>query len=191
MEDAFEISDPRVLKAVAHPLRVRLLGLLRLDGPATASELGREVGESSGSTSYHLRELAKYGFIEEDPERRDGRERRWRARHRFTSWNSRELAESPEGREAVRIMHLRQVEAVSRWFQEFADDDTWPPEWTEVAGMSDEVVELPAAALSEFFTRTEELLHELAARHAGEPGAKQVNVWWGGLPRASAGPEAE
>ena len=55
----------REVRALAHPLRLRMLECLLDGGPATASMLARELGESSGATSYHLRILAKYGFIEE------------------------------------------------------------------------------------------------------------------------------
>ncbi|MFI7641985.1 helix-turn-helix domain-containing protein [Nonomuraea sp. NPDC049400] len=181
MEEQYKISDPQVLKAVSHPLRVRLLGLLRTDGPATASELGRKVGESSGSTSYHLRELFKYGFIEEDPERRDGRERRWRARHNYTSWDAVEMSATAEGREAVRIMHLRQAEMVRRVMEEFEVAE-WSRDWVDTAGMSDHIVSLPPAGLREFNRKAEELLHELAAKYAGDPEARQVSAWHGAVP---------
>ncbi|MFB4286682.1 winged helix-turn-helix domain-containing protein [Nonomuraea sp. ATR24] len=182
MEDEFKISDPQVLKVVAHPLRVRLLGLLRADGPATASELGRVVGESSGSTSYHLRELAKYGFIEEDPDRRDGRERRWRSRHRYTSWDNLEMSASPEGREAVKIMRLRQVAVLEQRVRAF-DEGEWADAWVRAAGLSDSLVRLPASALRELHERVDELLEELGARYSGAPDAEQVHVWVGGFPR--------
>jgi DNA-binding transcriptional ArsR family regulator len=188
MEEAFKISDPRVLKVVAHPLRVRLLGLLRTDGPATASELGRKVGESSGSTSYHLRELAKFGFIEEDPERRDGRERRWRSRHRYTSWDNGEMSATPEGREAVKIMQLRQVALLEQTVQDY-DVAAWPAEWLQVAGMSDYLVKLPASALKELADRLEELIHDLEVRHADSPDAEQVHLWVAGFPRGRAAEE--
>ncbi|MEV6038558.1 winged helix-turn-helix domain-containing protein [Nonomuraea sp. NPDC052116] len=183
MKERYKISDPRVLKAISHPLRVRLLGLLRLDGPATASELGRKVGESSGSTSYHLRELFKFGLIEEDDDRSDGRERRWRARHRYTSWDAGELSDTAEGREAVRIMHLRQGEFVGRVMEEF-DLDGWSRDWAEVAGMSDHIVSLPPAGVREFNDRAEELLRDLVAKYAGDPEARQVNAWHGAVPRS-------
>jgi DNA-binding transcriptional ArsR family regulator len=67
----------REVRALAHPLRLRLLELLR-QGPATASMLARELGESSGATSYHLRELKKSGFIDDDEERGNGRDRWWK-----------------------------------------------------------------------------------------------------------------
>ncbi|WP_336215794.1 winged helix-turn-helix domain-containing protein [Nonomuraea sp. LPB2021202275-12-8] len=182
MEEVFKISDPRVLKVVAHPLRVRLLGLLRADGSATASELGRRVAESSGSTSYHLRELAKFGFIEEDPERRDGRERRWRARHLYTSWDNDEMSATPEGREAVKIMQLRQVAVLEQAIQDH-DVADWPAEWLMAAGISDHFVRLPASAVHELTDRVDDLLRELTARHAGAPDAEQVHIWLAGFPR--------
>lgn len=185
MEEAYRIDDPRVLKAVAHPLRVRLLGLLRAEGPATASELGRKVGESSGSTSYHLRELARFGFIEEDDERRDARERRWRARHRYTSWDEAAMSRTPEGREAAGIMRLRQVAALEEVVRAFGEGG-WGPEWIEAAGMSDYVLRLPPEGVRELQDRMDELIRDVAARHAGAPGAEQVHVWAGAYPRRPA-----
>jgi DNA-binding transcriptional ArsR family regulator len=72
--------DARALHALTHPLRVRLLGLLRREGPATASQLARRTGLSSGSTSYHLRRLGAAGLADEDTGRGNGRDRWWRAR---------------------------------------------------------------------------------------------------------------
>jgi DNA-binding transcriptional ArsR family regulator len=65
------------LKALAHPLRVQLLDALSAYGPATASALAERFGESSGATSYHLRQLEKHGFVREDATRGVGRERWW------------------------------------------------------------------------------------------------------------------
>jgi DNA-binding transcriptional ArsR family regulator len=74
--------DVTAARALAHPLRLRLLDLLRFDGPATATMLAARVEESSGSTSYHLRQLARHGFIEEVAKRDSGRERWWAFRER-------------------------------------------------------------------------------------------------------------
>ena len=93
LEPQARVTDVRALRALAHPLRNRLLGLLRLHGPSTATLLGEVVGESSGSTSYHLRQLAHYGFVEDAGGLGTGRERWWRARHRMTSWEAADLAE--------------------------------------------------------------------------------------------------
>ena len=93
MERQIELSDPAALRGLAHPVRLRLVALLRREGPLTASEAGRRLGESSGSTSYHLRQLERFGLVEEAGERR-GRQRPWRATALYTSWPS-----VPEGEE--------------------------------------------------------------------------------------------
>ncbi|WP_369369715.1 ArsR/SmtB family transcription factor [Promicromonospora sp. Populi] len=68
---------PEALRALAHPLRIRILDLLPIRGPLTASKLGEIVGESSGSTSYHLRQLAKHGLVREVEGKGTARERWW------------------------------------------------------------------------------------------------------------------
>ena len=63
--DVKRLTDPRALRAMAHPIRLELVGLLRTHGPLTATKAAALLGESSGSTSFHLRQLAKYGLVEE------------------------------------------------------------------------------------------------------------------------------
>jgi DNA-binding transcriptional ArsR family regulator len=89
------------LRALSHPTRLKMLMLLRLEGPATATQLAQQLRLNTGATSYHLRQLAEHGFIEEDHERGDGRDRWWRAAHQSTradleSRTSEEEAESTE-----------------------------------------------------------------------------------------------
>jgi DNA-binding transcriptional ArsR family regulator len=74
-----EIVDLETLKALAHPRKQRMLQHLGLHGPATSATLARALGLNTGATSYHLRELAKFGFVEELPGQGTGRERWWRA----------------------------------------------------------------------------------------------------------------
>ncbi|WP_157250695.1 helix-turn-helix domain-containing protein [Nonomuraea typhae] len=186
MEEAYRITDPQVLKVVAHPLRVRMLGMLRAEGPATASQLARKVGESSGSTSYHLRELAKYGFIEEDPSE-DGRERRWRSRHLYTSWDNVQMGATPEGREALQIIRMRQVEAVGRAVEGFEQGE-WSEEWADAAGMSDLLATLPPAGIKEFHERAEALVRELEERYAGHRDNELTTVFLAGYPRKKESP---
>jgi DNA-binding transcriptional ArsR family regulator len=73
------LSDIDALKALAHPLRQQLLGRLQRRGPATSADLAVEFGADRGATSYHLRQLERFGFIEDDPRRSAGRRRYWRA----------------------------------------------------------------------------------------------------------------
>jgi DNA-binding transcriptional ArsR family regulator len=182
-DEVFHVSDPRTLKAVAHPLRVRLLGALRTDGPATATELGARFGESSGSTSYHLRQLARYGFVEEDADQRDRRERRWRAVHRMTSWSNAEMAATPEGREATAFLRRRQLEVLAGDVEAF-DEGSWSEEWTEASGISDEVVRLTPATLRSLEERVWELLREAVERDKDAPDARRVSLFIAAHPRA-------
>lgn len=107
VQPTVRVDDARTLRALAHPLRLKLLGLLRLDGPSTATLLGRRIGESSGATSYHLRELARFGFVAEVPGRGTGRERWWEAVHRMTSWDSADFAD--DGSEVTEELQRYQV----------------------------------------------------------------------------------
>jgi DNA-binding transcriptional ArsR family regulator len=99
--------DARSLRGLAHPLRLQLLGLLRMDGAATASQLAARTGQSSGSTSYHLRQLAAYGFVIEDEGRGNGRDRWWVAVHRSTYFDP--LADPDEETRALGEEYLRLV----------------------------------------------------------------------------------
>jgi len=74
-----DVTDPEALRAFAHPLRQRMFHHLAFTGPATATGLARKFEQNTGMTSYHLRQLARYGFIEEAPRRSGRRERWWRA----------------------------------------------------------------------------------------------------------------
>lgn len=138
------IDDVETLRAFAHPLRMQLLGKLRLDGPATASELGRHLGESSGSTSYHLRQLERFGFVIEDEEQPSKRERRWRAAHDFTSWRTGDFADSEAGRAATAVIRQQQMrfmfDQLERWEQE-----QWSPQWLDASELSDMALFLRAS----------------------------------------------
>lgn len=143
MEPAVQVTDVRALRALAHPLRSRLLGQLRLHGPATASRLGRAVGESSGSTSYHLRQLAAYGFVEEVEGQGTARERWWRARHRLTSWQAADIETQEGGAEVEDEMIRLQLDVRGRvlraWQQQRRE---FGPPWTAVASLNDHVLRL-------------------------------------------------
>jgi DNA-binding transcriptional ArsR family regulator len=156
------VPDVETLKAVAHPLRAKLLGLLRYEGPATASELGRRLDESSGSMSYHLRQLARYGFVEEDPEQPNRRDRRWRSTHRMTSWSHADLADDPEGREISEALQRRQVLSAIDAFQRWAATrNTLDPRWLDAGGVSDDMLRLTPTQLR----RLSEELDEVFARY--------------------------
>ena len=96
-----QVTDSRVLAAMAHPLRRRLLNLLKVDGPSTASVLSGRTGQAVGNISHHLRSLAAAGLIEEAPEMaRDRRERWWRRPPGAVRWSSADFA-GDEATEAI------------------------------------------------------------------------------------------
>ena len=143
LEPAVQVTDVRALRALAHPLRNRLLAQLRLNGPATASQLGRVVGESSGATSYHLRQLAEYGFVEEVEGRGNARERWWRARHRMTSWQVADVVAQEGGAEVEDELIRMQLDVHGRilgaWQAQRAELE---PAWTAAASLNDYVLRL-------------------------------------------------
>jgi DNA-binding transcriptional ArsR family regulator len=182
------VGDPAALKALSHPLRVRLLAELREIGPSTATDLARRLDTDSGSTSYHLRVLGRHGFVEEAPadgSRRHPRERRWVAAHGTTSWDNRALAESAAGREASSLMRRQQVEVLARDVDKFdrslRDLD---PAWVEVSGIGDLVVRLTPEAVTELWESFYAHLDELVARTGESPEARRVSVVVAGFPRA-------
>ncbi|MDQ7907664.1 helix-turn-helix domain-containing protein [Phytohabitans sp. ZYX-F-186] len=143
------IHDTETLRAVAHPIRSRILGLLRYEGPATASQLGRRLDESSGSTSYHLRQLARYGFVEEDPDQPNRRDKRWRATQMITSWRRNEVSDDPEWRQISDALERRQllraIELFQRWF---AGEERFDPRWHATGGLYDNMVRLTPSQLA-------------------------------------------
>jgi DNA-binding transcriptional ArsR family regulator len=129
------------LKALAHPLRVQILGLLRTYGPATATGLAARLGLTSGALSYHLRQLERFGFIADDTTRGNQRDRWWRAVHRSTEFSSADLdpamAEAGEAYEESVIAAITRSLAAAK-----AERRNWPVEWQRVYDLSDVLLQL-------------------------------------------------
>ncbi|MGA4849127.1 ArsR/SmtB family transcription factor [Streptomyces sp. G5(2025)] len=172
--------DARSLRGLAHPLRMRLLSSLRLDGPATASQLAERLGESSGATSYHLRQLAEYGFVEDDPERGKGRERWWRSAHQGTLADE-DLARdpNPEVRGAMStLLHeyaTQRAQEVSTWI---ATRHEWSQAWGEASDTSDFTLELTPALAAELGRKVHELVesYRTLAPEEDTPDVAKVRV---------------
>ncbi len=173
------VLDTKGLRALAHPVRVQLVGLLRKYGPSTASRLARRLGVNSGTASYHLRQLGAAGFVE-DTERGNARERWWRSVHRTTWFNDPELAErEPE----AALAYQQSVAAMYTWRtqQTLNGLHTMPSVWRNSFDMSDWALRLtPEEAAS-----LDRELKEVIARYrrddpgsaAGAPeGAERVGV---------------
>ena len=114
-------TEDRVLTAMSHPLRRRLLDILKVYGPATASVLADRSGQGVGNISHHMRILAEAGLVEEAPElARDRRERWWRRSAQSITWRSGDPNADPAAEaieSAAESANLdRQVQLVREWF---------------------------------------------------------------------------
>jgi hypothetical protein len=157
--------DAQSLRGLAHPLRVRLLGLLRMDGPATASGLAAVVGESSGVTSYHLRQLAAYGFVvEDDAPHASRKERWWKAAHRTTVLET--LPDDDPGTTMLVDEYFRSIAwAYSDRLLRFVDGiaatrDELGGAWAAVGDLSDWMLELTPEQADEVSRRVHAVLDE-------------------------------
>lgn len=172
--------DARSLRGLAHPLRVRLLSLLRADGPATATGLAQRLGETSGTTSWHLRQLAEHGFIAQDTERGNRRERWWKAVHEATELRVEDFSGDSDLAGPLTAYLYEVTAAASHRVQTFLAEQ-WPAEWLEAAVLSD--MDLPLTPTELDALRTE--LHEVVERYrrAERPGDETVVVQIQGFPR--------
>lgn len=187
-DEVRHVDTPAALKALAHPLRVRLLAALRESGGGTSTDLARALETDTGSTSYHLRVLARHGFVDEEPRAegsgRHPRERRWRAVHRVNTWDNVDLAATAEGREAADLMRRRQAEVLVRDVLAFEDQQAGLEErWVAAAGIGDLVVRLTPDSLDLLWARFYAHLDELVARDAASPDARAVSIVVAGFPR--------
>lgn len=178
------VLDARSLRGLAHPLRIRMLATLRHDGPTTASQLAQRLGESSGSTSYHLRQLAAHGFVEDAPEHGKGRERWWKATHDGTVFDEKLVYdEDPATRGAADLFRHEiatiHTQEVSTWL---GNAHTWSQEWRRGADMSDFTLRLTAAQSLELIHRMHELVNSYRDLPT-EEGTEQVRIHTHVLPR--------
>lgn len=178
---------PRSLKALVHPLRVAMLGLLRAEGPATSSELARRLETSSGATSYHLRQLERHGFVVEDPGLGTGRERYWEAVDDYTDADRSQMRGDADALalfdEFSRLSsNLREAE-VAEWIE---SQDDWGDAWTDAAAGDDYLLRLNQSELADLVESIRTLMMRRAARPRGEApdGSAAVRVHFVAFPIA-------
>jgi DNA-binding transcriptional ArsR family regulator len=180
--------SPTTLRGIAHPLRLKMLSLLRADGPATATMLAERLGQSSGATSYHLRQLAQYGFVVDEPALGAGRERWWKAAHRGTILEGDIVREAPADTEAyLRAVASLYAERVDRWLGERA---TMPAGWDATSTLSDQRLRLTSDEARELHREVNALVERYRRDDPDVPapsGAERVVVQWQLMPFLSAG----
>ena len=172
-----ELTDPRALRAYAHPVRGKLVFLLRRRGPLTATQAAELLGESSGTTSFHLRQLAKYGLVEEAPGG-TGRQKPWQATALMTHIPP--IQATPEAAEAAMQLRISMAqtyfERLVEWLRR-SEDET--DEWRSATLFGDRIIWATAAELEDLKQAIDDLI-EPYGRRMTEPatrpdGAREIS----------------
>jgi len=169
--------DAAALKVLAHPLRSRLLSALRVDGPATATDLAAQLKTNSGATSYHLRKLEAVGLVA-DTGRGEGKRRLWEAATDFHTWDASDFEGDEDSETALSWL----VRDYSRHFAEKFDqwldvEATWPSSWRDAAGMSDNFVIATPEQVEALKGEIDELLLKYRRVGQGNPDARRLAVY--------------
>lgn len=169
-----EVTDARTMRALAHPVRISLLETLMLEGPMTATEAGERIGESPTTCSFHLRQLAKYGFVEEAGGGK-GRARPWRMTSigmRFSG-----VSDDPETEVAASALHRlfreRMLERYRTWLDTRA---SYPRAWREAAGDSEYVFWMTPEELEALNQELSDLLLPRLRGRLTDPSARPTGA---------------
>jgi DNA-binding transcriptional ArsR family regulator len=171
------LTEAKALSAIANPFRGRMIDVLKVDGPATASVLAQRTGQAVGSASHHLKVLAEAGLVVEAPElARDRRERWWRLAAPGTQWSTVDLLEDPAALSAAReaeALHLqRQIQRVHDWMANAESS----PEWMAVSFATQSWLRLTPEELSEVTEEILELLAKWSMREVPDDGQEREPV---------------
>ncbi|GIF03476.1 winged helix-turn-helix domain-containing protein [Actinoplanes siamensis] len=180
------------IRALAQPLRLRLLGQLRLSGPATATRLAADLGTNTGATSYHLRQLAEAGLVVEQQRAGSGRQRWWRAAHDMSSFRRSYYEGDPEATAAAEWLQAQQVsrfaELAENWRRALPGESA---AWQDTTEISDYMLRLGSEQTQAMMREIEEVIERY--RRAGlddpRPDTRSVAVYVSALPRIDGVPE--
>jgi DNA-binding transcriptional ArsR family regulator len=178
-EEPVEITDPRALRALAHPARIKILTHLITEGPATATECAEVAGLSPSACSYHLRALQRFGFVAEEPSgAADRRHRPWRAQMLALSFG-RDPDRPASLRAAERVLYDSVQIEIEQSRSEYLDREAdYPQEWQNAVGTTIDVMHLTAAELADVRRRMQDLLSEYRRLDPGDrpEGARTVGA---------------
>jgi DNA-binding MarR family transcriptional regulator len=156
-----KVGDPTALRALAHPLRLKLHALVGREGAITAAEAARQLSVSQALASHHLHQLAKYGFVER-ADAGDNRERPWRVTATSQQWDPGNSTEAWEQVDLIeRFLLERSAAQLADWQQRRADEDS---RWTENTGVSQNLVYLTIEEMAELSRAWDELITPLVRR---------------------------
>lgn len=190
-DNPLTLTDAGMMRALAHPARIAILQHVALDGPATATECAEVAGLSPSACSYHLRTLARYGFVEEDPgSTTDGRQRPWRAAILAVTISGDARQPAPV-RAAERLLNdsldARLAQIRAQYLEHAAQ---YPPQWQEAAGSVHDILHLTAEELKALRDEIRELFgrYRRIDRAERPADARRVHVLLEMLPQSDAAP---
>ncbi len=169
------------LKALAHPLRVRIYDLLSERGPQTASSLAALIGETSGATSYHLRALAAHDLIREVPGRGTARERWWERPKGRVTLPGPDDTMSPSSRAAAQIVTAEFFRLRHQTLMEYIDRPAaeQPEEWRDAGLVMTTMLDLTPAQMAELREELTGIIDAAVERYRGQegaPGTRRVSL---------------
>lgn len=180
-----QLNDPRMLRALAHPARIAILQHLAVDGPATATECAEIARLSPSACSYHLRALARHGFVEEDPgSAADGRQRPWRACVVAMSYGDepgQPAAVRAAGRLLTESLQARFDDIRAEYLDRAAD---YGPEWQAGSGIRQDVLHVTADELASVRSQLQDVLgaYRRLDRSSRPPGTHRVHAMFDLVP---------
>lgn len=179
------VLDVEGLKALAHPLRVQLFESLAALGPATASQLGERLGESSGATSYHLRILEKHGFVREDVSRGTARERWWERTPSGLTLNITDFEPNTAGRAAAETVGREWERNRAAVLDEFnhRGPTELPKGWYDASAINTSNMQLTVDELREFVSEVEAVFERWVTSHRqATPGSRPIQTHFNAFP---------
>lgn len=179
--------DARSLRGLAHPLRVEIVSLLSLEGPATSTTLAERLRVRTGTTSWHLQKLAEHGFIAEIPERGNHRDRWWRLVTEELSIDASAFLDDAElGDSATVVMAAVISQGATRATQFWYED--WPKPWRKAAMVNiTDGLQLTPERLAQLKEDLREVVRRYAAKPSKGSSAKQVVLQMQGFPYRGSG----
>jgi DNA-binding transcriptional ArsR family regulator len=178
--------DLESLKALSHPLRVQIVNALSIYGPATASGLAERFGESSGATSYHLRQLERHGFIREVEGKGTGRERWWERVPGALNIGSSAAEETPAGRSAAQLIFREFRQTADRLLVDFTErgPELLPKEWMGASEITTANARLTLEQMEVFVEAVNKAVDDYLVPYRGQQaeGTRAVQVHFNAFP---------
>ncbi|MFR9780598.1 helix-turn-helix domain-containing protein [Micromonospora sp. MS34] len=185
-----DVSHPKAMRALAHPLRLDLLELLT-SGPATAAQCGRILGVPQANCSFHLRQLAKYGFVEDAGPGADRRERQWRVAEQRPRLRVGTGADAAVRRQFERVVVEREARAILDYTDRREDEAA---EWREAASIMTGLVAMAPEDVKQLRHEWYALLQRYAAKFPADatslpPEHRRVRIFMAATPLPTTTPD--